>query len=294
MNYGIPYMGSKSKIVDKVCRIFPKAENFYDLFGGGFSVSHYMIRNRSKDYKEFHFNEIRAGINELIKDALAGKYSYENFKPEWISRERFNSEKDSNAYIKIIWSFGNNGDSYLFGESIEQYKKPLHNAVVFNEFDDTAKKILGMDKFKEVFSVTDRRLFVRSRIALMNKGSRKGELQQLERLQQLQQLHFYNTSYEKVPLKKDSIVYCDIPYIGTADYGNSFNHRKFYDWASSLGLPVFVSEYRLDDSRFKVVASFEKKSLLSATENRTAKAEKVFANKEAYELLRSRRINAQT
>ena len=59
MMYGIPYLGSKSKICDKVCSIFPKAENFYDLFGGGFSISHFMLKHRFKDYKHFHFNEIR-------------------------------------------------------------------------------------------------------------------------------------------------------------------------------------------------------------------------------------------
>ena len=32
MQYGIPYMGSKSKICEKVCSIFPKADNFYDLW----------------------------------------------------------------------------------------------------------------------------------------------------------------------------------------------------------------------------------------------------------------------
>src|SRR3990172_9310909 len=99
--YGIPYQGSKTKIIEHIAKFFPPDEHFYDLFGGGFSCTHYMLVNRSKSYKHFHFNEIRPGICELIKDAIDGKYNYEVFKPEWISRERFMSEKETNAYVKV-------------------------------------------------------------------------------------------------------------------------------------------------------------------------------------------------
>ena len=38
-HYGIPYMGSKQKLVDKIVpfimRRHPDADSFYDLFGGG-------------------------------------------------------------------------------------------------------------------------------------------------------------------------------------------------------------------------------------------------------------------
>ena len=111
--HGIPYQGSKTSIVDKIARYFPNSDHFYDLFGGGFSVTHYMMEYRAKSYKHFHYNEIRSGVCELIRDAIDGKYNYNVFKPEWITRERFMSEKETNAYIKIIWSFGNNGEGYL-------------------------------------------------------------------------------------------------------------------------------------------------------------------------------------
>ena len=69
-NWGIPYMGSKRKLVKKLCPIFPRADHFYDLFGGGFSITHFMIKHRKKDYKHFHFNEIRKGMTEFIKDCI--------------------------------------------------------------------------------------------------------------------------------------------------------------------------------------------------------------------------------
>ena len=135
MNYGIPYMGSKSKICEKVCALFPRAENFYDLFGGGFSVTHFMVKHRFSHYKKFHFNELRSGMTELIKSAIRGDFNYEKYNPEWVSRERFERDKEEDLFIKIVWSFGNNGKGYLFGKDIEGLKRSMHMAIVFNEFD---------------------------------------------------------------------------------------------------------------------------------------------------------------
>lgn len=47
-----------------------------------------MLLRRSRDYQQFHFNELRPGITDLIRKAIKGEYSYENFKPAWIPREQ--------------------------------------------------------------------------------------------------------------------------------------------------------------------------------------------------------------
>jgi hypothetical protein len=277
---------------EQVCSLCPKADNFYDLFGGGFSVTHFMLKHRSKHYKEFHFNELREGIPELIQDAIAGKYNYSNYRPEWISRERFERDKEANPMIKIIWSFGNNGRTYLFGKDIEQDKKSMHMAIVFNEFDDYAKKIFGVDKFAEGLSVTDKRLYLKNRIKTL--GKNRLDLQQLEQLQQLerlQQLHFYSGDYKEVSIKENSVIYCDIPYRGTAEYdGNKkFSHKEFYEWASNQKNPVFISEYSLPDTRFKCIANFQKRSMLSADKSVGNKTEKVFVNSAGYKALMTRK-----
>jgi site-specific DNA-adenine methylase len=325
-NFGIPYMGSKSKICKEICGLFPKAENFYDLFGGGFSISDFMIRYRSKDYKQFHFNEIRPGICDLIKDAIAGKYNYKVFKPKWISREEFFERKEIDAYVKVIWSFGNNGNDYIFGKDIERYKKSMHNAIVFNEFDEQAENVLGIKKFNDGLSIYDKRLFLRNRVIILNKHLTDSEskqlerleqleriqqleqlqqLQQLERLQQLQQLQqlqrlerleriqqlerlcFYNTSYEKVEIKDNSIIYCDIPYDGTVGYGE-FDRKRFLDWASEQVNPVFISEYQINDSRFKEIYRIKKRSLLDSGVGRKHKMERVYVNKAGFKSILSR------
>lgn len=306
-------MGSKSSICEKLCAIFPKANNFYDLFGGGFSVTHAMMMLRKNDYKTFHFNEIRSGVVPLIKDAIAGKYNYDVFKPKWISREEFQEKKETDAYIKLCWSFGNNGRCYLFGKSIEQQKKSLHQAVVFNEFDSFAESFLGIKHFNEAYSILQRRLFLKNvaenkkqrtigcqlqqleqlqRLQRLQQLEQLQQLQQLERLQQLQRLEqlerlsFTTGSYEKVKILPNSIIYCDIPYGGTAEYDSNtgFNRKDFFNWADDIQMPVYISEYNIEDKRFRVIANFTKRSMINKNRTNTViKTEKVYANRYAFE-----------
>lgn len=308
--YGIPYMGSKGKICNELIRIFPKADNFYDLFGGGFSVTHAMMIRRSRDYKSFHFNEIRPGVCDLIRKAIAGEFNYERFKPTFISREEFFEKLETDPYVKICWSFGNNGQGYLFSEGIEPYKRSMHNAIVFNEFDLLAEQTLGMKAFRPEYSINQRRLFLRNRIeffrlnglpkfldCFITEAQRKQakfkqlqqlqQLQQLERLQQLEQLEFTSASYEQVPIKPNSIVYCDPPYHGTAEYDDTFNTKALLDWADSQTSPVFISEYDIPDKRFQPVFKIRKTSLL-CSRSRTSKIEKVYGNRAA--ILKIRRV----
>jgi hypothetical protein len=257
------------------------------LFGGGFSITHFMLKRRSKDYKEFHFNEIRTGICELIKDSIAGKYNYSVYSPPWISREDFFAKKEIDPMVKIIWSFGNNGSNYLFGKDIEQDKKSMHMAIVFNEFDDRAKEIFGMEKFRDGFSIIDKRLSLKNRIKdeQLQRLEQLERLQQLQRLERLQQLSFYTGSYSDVPIKENSIIYCDIPYQGTAGYGD-FSHKDFFNWAHKQKNPVYISEYNISDSRFKLISSLRKISLLSSKREYLQKDEKVYVNRAGWEKIK--------
>lgn len=291
MSYGIGYMGSKSRIAKELIKIFPSSENFYDIFGGGFSVTHAMLEHRRHDYKYFHFNEIRDGVCELVQDAILGKYSYNNFTPEWISRERFFTEKESNAYIKLLWSFGNGGRTYIYGKNIEKQKQSLHNAVVFNQFDDfvtTSLKISGFD----TDSINKRRLelpkLLKNNISLNDLQSLEAlqRLQRLQRLQQLDKLCFTSQSFENINIKQNSVVYCDPPYLNTGKYDKNilFNRKLFLEWINSLSEPCFVSEYQLELTSFKKV--WTKKTLSTMnSKNFKQTIENVFANKQAIELI---------
>ena len=287
MSYGIPYMGSKQAIVASIVSALPKAENFYDLFGGGFSVSHYVLRERKDKYKHVHYNEIKADVVDLVKRSIAGEYNEKVFKQPWVSREEFFQRLDE-AYIRHIWSFGNSGYAYLFGKDIECQKRSLHMAVVFGEFDSFSKDVLGFISWpKEADSITKRRNYLSQKIRwLIRKGAPKQleglqrleRLQQLEGLQGLQRLQLSSTSYEHVKMKENSVAYCDIPYEGTRDYANSFDRKKFLDWAANASFPVFISEYNVSDSRFKLFYSVEKRVLLAADGVANNKQEKLYWN----------------
>jgi len=311
VSYGIPYMGSKSSICEELCSIFPRAENFYDLFGGGFSITHFMLKHRSSHYKQFHFNEIRPGVCELIKEAIAGRYSYDVYLPPWISRDEFHARKESEPMVNLFWSFGNDGRSYMFGKDIEQYKRSLHNAVVFNEFDATAREVLGMDRFRDGFTIKDRRLFLRAKVRQDNPGMRRGllpqlqqlqhlqELRQLERIQRLKQLErqpaFYSGDYRRVEIKPNSVIYCDIPYGGTKEYdkNKAFDRAEFLDWADARAEPVYISEYAINDARFKCISNHKKISKMSANKDTAViKIEKVYVNRAGYARLMSSRRTA--
>jgi site-specific DNA-adenine methylase len=286
-DYGIPYMGSKAKIAPSLCMMLPNAEHFYDLFGGGFSMTHCMMNRFHKKYSYFHYNEIKSDVVDLVKRAINGEFNYSVFKPKWVSRDDFFAKKDSDAYIRCIWSFGNNQKNYLFGD-IEPFKRAAHQAVVFGEFDDAAIKILGFDRWPNVVkTIKQRRIYWRQKVAFNSNGMKRGDLQQLERLEQLerlqqserlQQLSFYAKSYDEINILPNSVVYCDIPYEGTRDYGK-FDRKKFLDWAASRKFPVYVSEYNIIDDRFKQVYSIDKRSMLAGgLKGDRNKSEKLYWN----------------
>ena len=277
-NYGISYLGSKDAIIHKLAPLFPKADNFYDLFGGGFAVSHFMVLHKATNYKKISYNEIKTDIVELVRDAIAGKYNYDVFKPKWISRDEFDKNKTHCAYTRCLWSFGNNQKDYLFSEANEKNKKSLHNAVVFNEFDDLAKSFLNLDSFLPHLSIRGRRLLCRNIIM-----ERIGEIEQLqhllqlERLQRLQRLEFSSKSYDEIEILPNSVVYCDPPYKGTTGYLSSFDHDRFWNWVRRQNNPVFVSEYEAPQD-IKTIAAFNKKTRLSAKGMTDTKPEKLFGN----------------
>lgn len=292
--YGITYQGSKTKIIDQIAKYFPPADNFYDLFGGGFSVSHYMIEHRRKSFKNFHYNELRSGLCELIKDAIDGKYNYDVFKPEWVSREEFMAEKESNAYIKIIWSFGNNGRTYIFGKEIEQEKRSMHMAVVFDQFDERFKSIFQFDKWPNALTITGKRLYLRAVIRKLKKErcdierleqlERLERLEQLQKLEQLERLELTNLDYRQVKIKPNSVIYCDIPYEGTGDYGSTFDHDRFFDWAAAQDDPLFISEYNVDDPRFHLIKEIKHRTNFSGGGSSEVK-ERLYCNQIAYDII---------
>ena len=104
-------------------------------------------------------------------------------------------------------------------------------------------------------------------------------LQRLERLQSMERLEITIGSYENYQYQEGDVVYCDIPYQNTnAEYGNGFNHKQFYDWASSRPYEVYISSYQIDDDRFTEVWNAEKIISISSGSDKKG-IERIYCNK---------------
>ena len=126
--YGVPYMGSKNDIAEQIINIVPQARNFYDLFAGGCAVTHAAML--SGKFRNFIANDLQGMGVQLFTDSIDGKYANEN---RWRSRDDFVSKKDTDPYIAICWSFGNNMQNYMYSVEIEELKHALHNAYILND-----------------------------------------------------------------------------------------------------------------------------------------------------------------
>ena len=129
MRYGLPYKGSKSRIVDELLTIIPPAEHFYDLFCGGCAVAHAAML--SGKWGTVHINDINPMMPEAFVKAISGGF---NGEERWISHEDFFKLRDTDPYASICFSFGNDLKSYCYSKDLEPYKKAMHYAIFFNDW----------------------------------------------------------------------------------------------------------------------------------------------------------------
>lgn len=288
-HYGIPYMGSKQKLVDKIVPFIlkrhPEATDLYDLFGGGGSVSLYTVLNYPS--VTVHYNELSKAISSLMTHLKDGGEIPSNF----ITRSEFEARwRDDDWYAGLLqtcWTFGNSTNgNYLYGRDIEEFKLRLHN-VVFNG----ERNLSYLEEFvREHFKREGVKLFLdferyttpyQRRIVLQRQCAdlRIQHLHYLDRLNHIvnmpgiSELEVTNKSYTDVEISgAKPVLFCDPPYEGTAEYRESgFDHKSFYDWVASRDYPVYFTSYEISDDRFKRVKAINTRSLLAASQTKTLK-----------------------
>ncbi len=281
MRYGLPYKGSKNKIAKWIVDQLPESEVFVDLFFGGGAVTHRAMLTGK--YKRFIINDIDARLPKLFVDCAYGKYTVENH-PEWVTREEFNARKKDDAYIALVWSFGNNGKDYLYGANIEDMKYAYHKAVYLDDLD-TLKAYgynltrSGKESLYERYLDYQRQVKQQTPNIQLEVVSRQMEI---ERLQSLQSLQSFGTDYQNVPLPEGAVIYCDIPYKSTnCGKYQGFDHERFYSWAVEQE-NIYISEYDMPEDFIRIASI--KKQVLSAANGNSAKAtESIFTNQKTYE-----------
>lgn len=330
-NLGISYKGSKSKIAEKIVGLLPRAEHFYDLFAGGCAISHCaLLKNK---YQHIHINDINPMMPQAFIKALQGGFDDED---RWISREDFFRLKDTDPYVAICFSFGNDLKTYCYGKEVEPLKKALHYAIFFDSYElsdaligvdlrpiqkcatrqekyllakrlikaayskkklDTARLAeLGVPQTSTRFKVDSTgRLHIQQqsyeilhRLQTITPPLQRVELENQERLLRLTSisnpskvcsLTWSIGDYQDVQIEDNSVIICDIPYIGTNEYvggGDNFDHERFYEWCLKQKEPLYICSYEMPEKDFKVVAEFARVDTMSATNNGKLVSEKVF------------------
>lgn len=281
--YGLPYMGSKERIAKEIVDLLPAGKTFVDVFAGGCAVTGRALESGKWD--NYIANDI-TGTPDFWLQCIHGHSP----DPRWISREEFHEKKGSDFYVRLCWSFGNDGWSYAYGKKTEPLKKALHQAIVDCNFGPL-KDMTGIDlsELAEYKSIHERRLkakrMIRSHKPYTLTNLKKPEnleslenLERLKRLEDLERLENLETKavdYRKLDIPPDAVVYCDPPYRNTIKYSHvaPFNHEDFYDWACSLPNPVFISEYVMPEDRFTKIWQKPVRSLRSPVDKSTIKYE---------------------
>ena len=165
MRYGLPYMGSKSRICSWLMDHLPPAENFVDLFAGGCAVTHAALL--SGRYRHVHANDIQRDVLNLFKKCITTGLSDDDWAP--LPRDEFFLRAPSDALVRLVWSFGSKGDTYLYGRDVEDVKLAAHAMLVGRTVQDRLKAYHHFIQFLPDFF-------------------KKDDLPSLERLQALQAL----------------------------------------------------------------------------------------------------------
>jgi len=270
MTFGLPYCGSKSSIAKWVIDTLPVSETFIDLFAGGCAVTHAAML--SDKWERFIANDI-SGSSIIFRDAIKGDF---NGLSTVLSRGEFFASDD--MILRLLYSFGNDASSYLWGGYYEKAKvvaskmlsaPSMHERRThYREFikvmcEYVGDILKGEAELQNVSMLRNlqgieglcrlerlERLQGLERLERLQGLERLERLQGLERLERLQglerleRLQVMMADYRNVNIPDNATVYADIPYrnVDKRPYGE-FDYDAFDEWISTVDHPVYVSEY---------------------------------------------------
>jgi len=246
----VPRKGNKFGIVNQIWDTIqaldiPKPLGFVDAFTGGGSFAYFAAR---RGYPVIA-NDIEKGLIDLHNMLAIAPQDLFVWKKHFFTKEQFMALRDREdaygEYVRSLWSFSNDGRTYLTSFEKEQAK--------IEEFKRGDAE--PNSRFKHLEDIT----LLHSRYDL--------------------DVRFVCGSYDKLEIPEGWVVYCDPPYRGTAGYrSGTFDYKKFDDWCRKQPGLVLISEYNMPED-FTLVAEYSKWQE-SARGARTKKViEKVFANK---------------
>ncbi len=129
-SWGLPYKGSKNSIAKYIVDALPSGERLVELFAGGCSITDYAMKNTDK-FSKYLINDLNGWSPQAYMKAIAGGFKDED---RWISREDFFRLLPTDDYVKLCFSFGNNGRTYMYGPELEPYKRALHYIIFWEDY----------------------------------------------------------------------------------------------------------------------------------------------------------------
>ena len=248
----ISYTGGKIAFGKKFLRLIPPADNFYDLFGGGGSITELAYSTwidkggffgNNPKWKNIHYNEIQFPLYSLNRHIWNKEIYFDLDKP--VDKKTYMADRKIlsayGAFVKYTYSFNSTGDSYLL-----------------NDRKDDSKNARMLKELKRKIDVIKNSPCIASKISMSCED------------------------YRQVEIKPDSVVYCDIPYVGNRNrYKVKFSHSEFYHWAAQADFPVYFSDYGLKEpsEAFKLVWSKDIIVKGGSVINKTQRTECLFWNK---------------
>lgn len=269
MKYGLPYLGSKNAIAQKIIDAFPSGETFCDACCGGGAIL--MAAALSGKYARVTGYDINEAIVGLIRATMIdfGTIDYEHDLPS-IDRKSFFEARNRSAgisdwLVRYCYSFGNDGMSFIWSDEKHEGFRLLEEALRAKTLDDRVHAVQNLSKRPDAPDLMTRaEPFVRlRRIKKVEQTMRDSKLATC--------IDAGVKSMFDIDYEPFDVIYFDPPYKTTRGYFKvKFDYRAFEELISGLrdkGKLVFVSEYSQPTDGFTCVAEFSKLVLISKTGN---------------------------
>ena len=252
----VPYQGSKNGIVEQIYNTIrqlniPRPTLIKAPFAGGGALEYYLAMKGFKvEASDIDSSLVRLHncCRDIPEDVIQwGKHAFT--KAEF--KEVIKDDSVFSALVRSIWSFGNDGRTYLTSTEKQDAK-----------IEDFYKGIAEPNvRFKHIEDIC---------ILWKHKPNMA--------------LTFTCKSYEDVTVNEGELAYCDPPYAGTAGYrSGAFDHDKFYAWALAQKGLVLVSEYNMPEP-FVLIGQYPKWVEMSQKTRSKMAEERLYANRPVHVL----------
>ena len=277
MRYGAPYKGSKNKVAEWVVSNLPAADVLVDVFAGGGAISHCALL--SGKWGRVVSNDIGSrAFERAVRGDLPDPFPVP-------TRDEF-AECGDEA-VRLLYSFGNDRRTYLWGRDIEPVKVEASRMLSAPTLHDRRMHYKRFVRALRAYLCDGNGMSVSHKLVGSDGNHGLQGLQGLEGLERLEglqgleglELAFSHADYRDLDVPEGATVYADPPYRGTRTNqyaaAGDFDFAAFDAWLAYVPFLVVVSEYTCPDGCVEV-ARKERRSMCEANSNSAVKAERLF------------------